>query len=219
MAQQEIRIKFPKIKYQLVQGLNTFVINKMRCRTVSVIYMILHLYNLDDEEILVDCEPYYVGERWAVDETWSSYQEKIYVQDNATEEVTKYIPTNLASKIKDLQIELVLINVGDNNPLEFTECMLMNKEFEGVYHESVSKITEAEIGFINNSYANLYSQDGSYLQVIRPKQTPFKTTELSRSVCTVLAPHLDGEDPIDKPENLFLEFIYQHEQTTNIKSV
>ena len=218
MVQSEIRIKFPKVKYQLADGLNTFVINEMKCRTVSVVYFILHLFNLDDEEILSDCEPLYIGERWVVDETWSSYKEEIYVQEEATEDVTKFIPKNITGRIKDVQIELVLINISDDNNLYFTECMLMNGAF-AEYHEPEEVVAEAEIDFINNAYANVYPNGDDYLQVIRPGKDSFTTTKLTKSNCTVLAPHLAGETELDKPQNLFMEFMNQTEQTTNIKPI
>ena len=223
MSQEEIYIKFPKIKAQFNEGINTFVINQMKCRTVSVVYMILHCYNLNDEEILTDCEPYYIGERWVVDETWSSYIEEIQVLDDSeTTPTGKYIPKDIALRIKDIQIELVLINVDDDNPLYFTECMFLNKEYDPTegYHAPEEAVIEASVEFVNNSYANLYNRNGDYLQVMRPAdKASFLTTKLTKNECTVLAPHIVGEDKVDKPENLFLEFLYQTEQTVNIKPI
>ncbi len=218
MTQSEIRVLFPKISYGLVEGLNTFVINEMKCRTVSVVYMILHLYDFENSEILVNNKPAYIGERWAVDNTYSKYGEKIYIQEEATEDVTKFIPKTIANRTKEIQIELVLLNISDKNPLDFTECMLVRGEFT-TYHEPDEVIAEADIGFMDNAYANLYNSSGDYLQIIRPNKDGFKTTKLTKSNCTVLVPHLAGEDDVDKPQNIFMEFMNQTEQTTNIKPV
>ena len=205
--QEEIHILFPKQNHSMKDGTITFTINNMKCRTVAVIYYILHCYNFDGTEILVENKPFHIGERWAVDETWSSYHDSFEMLE---EEL---------SEIYQIQIELVLINVNDNNPLHFTDIMFQNDEFE-MYHNVNEDLVEADIQFINNAYANLWGMDTeNYLQVIRPNQNKFTTNKLTKDSLTVLAPHLFDEPSTDKPENIFVEFVYQTEQTTNIKPI
>ena len=207
MSQEEIHILFPMQRSELKDGIVSFAINYMKCRTVAVMYYILHAYDYDDTEILVENAPFHIGMRWAVDETWSSYVDEVELSESDLKEVAK------------IQLELVLINVDDDNPIYFTELMLMNGEFEH-YYEPDEAFVEAEIGFINNAYVNMYKNNvDRYLQIIRPTRTPFTTSTLSKSGYTILAPHLNGENPNDKPQNLFMEFINQTEQTTNIKPV
>ena len=215
--QEEIHILFPKVSNQFNVYENSFTINQMRCRTVSVVYFMLHAYLANGTELLIDDEPLHIGERWAVDETWSSYTETFDIPSDTTNSIEA---EDILSQIKDFQIELVLINIDDDNPLHFTECMLANTPFED-YFDSNETISEATIEFINNTYVNLYSnnQEGDYLQVIRPYSVPFSNTVLNRSKCTVLAPHIISESNNDKPQNLFFEFMNQTEQETNIKPI
>lgn len=206
--QEEVSIKFPRVQNQFNLMDNTFVINYIKSRTPSVVYFKLHCYNLQGQEILTNNDAYYIGERWIIDNSWRSYHSSF----DFTEEIL--------NNLKEVQIELRLIGVDDDNPLYFTECMLLNKEFDGDYHETDEKDTEAEIGFVNNRYANLYTtNEDDYLQVIRPTSTAFTTNKLSKSECTVLAPHIVGETEWDKPVNLYMEYINQTEQTTNIKPI
>lgn len=207
MSQEEIHIWTPLQEHELSDGDITFTINYMKCRTISVIYYKLHCYDYNEHEILIENKPFHIGERWVVDETWSSYHDTFNITSTELEEIYK------------IRLELILINVGDNNPLYLTELMLQNGLFEE-FHEPKESIVEAEIGFINNAYANLYNNDNdNYLQIIRPNRTPFTTLKLTKDNWTVLAPHITGENPIDKPENLFVEFINQTEQEITIKPV
>ena len=206
--QEEIHILFPAVSNQFNIVDNSFTINEMKCRTVSVVYFIAHAYEVNGNEILINNQPLHVGERWAVDETWSSYTENFN------------IPSEILSNINKVQIELVLINVDDANPLYFTECMLANTPFTD-YFDNNESISNADIGFINNAYVNLYTndQEGDYLQIIRPYKTPFTNSTLAKSKCTVLAPHIASENYTDKPQNIFFEFLNQTEQETNIKPI
>lgn len=204
--QDEIHILFPKQNHEMETGTITFTINYLKCRTIAVMYYILHCYDYNNQEILIDGNSFHTGERWAIDETWSSYHDSFELSQEDLEEIYQ------------IQIELVLINVDDDNPCYFTEIMFQNGEFEE-YHQVNEDLVEADIEFINHSYVNVYTTSGSYLQIIRPNQTPFTTNTLSKSAMTVLAPHIADEPSTDKPENLFVEFVYQTEQTTNIKPV
>lgn len=205
--QEEIHILFPEQLHSMEEGKITFTINHMKCRTVAVMYYLFHAYDYDENEILIEGNPFHIGSRWVIDETWSSYHDSFEVTKDALEDIFK------------IKIELVLINVDNDNPCYFTELMLQNGEFEN-YHHVNEDLVEANIEFINNAYVNLYpSIDGSYLQIIRPNRTYFTTNTLSKSSLTVLAPHLPEEPSTDKPSNIFVEFAYQTEQTTNIKPI
>lgn len=206
--QEEIRILFPRMKNRLTEGENAFIINNIKCRTVGVVYMVLHCYHLDGHEITVEGKPYHISERWAIHKSWSKYYTIIDVDD-------------ILNDLKEIQIELVLINIDDDNPLYFTECMLQDNGIIGDYHAPDEAIVDAEIGFLNTNYANLYTnnQEGDYLQVIRPNANSFMNSKLTKSKDTILAPHLVGESSTDKPQNIFVEFLNQTEQKTTIKSI
>ena len=206
--QEEIRILFPRMKNRLTSGDNAFIINNIRCRTVGVVYMILHCYHLNGDEILVENKPYHISDRWAIHSDWSKYY-------------TIFNVDTILNNLKEIQIELVLINIDDSNPLYFTECMLQDDGIIGDYHAPDEAIVDAEIGFLNTKYANLYtnSQEGDYLQVIRPNGDSFMNSKLTKSNDTILAPHLTDEALTDKPQNIFVEFLNQTEQKTTIKSI
>lgn len=206
-VQEEVSIIFPRVSNQFNTE-NSFTINYMKSRTPSIYYFKVHCYHLNGSEILKESDAFYVSQRMLVDATWNSYSQTF-----------KFTEAEL-NTIKEIQIELRFILVDDDNPVYFTECMLLNREFEGEWFETDKKDTEAEIGFVNNRYANLYTtNEDDYLQIIRPTSTAFTTNKLSKSECSVLCPHLVGETEWDKPINLYMEFINQTEQTTNIKPI
>ena len=206
-VQEEVSILFPRIKNQFNTE-NSFTINYMKSRVPCVFYFKVHCYDLKGDEIKKGSDAVYISQRMLIDATWTSYSKTF----NFTEAEL--------NNLKEIQIELRFIGVDDDNPVYFTECMLLNKEFDGTFYETNQRDEEAEIGFVNTRYANLYfTSDDDYLQVIRPLGTSFTTDNLEKSECTVLAPHLVGETEWDKPVNLYMEFINQTEQTTNIKSI
>lgn len=208
VVQEEVKILFPKILNSFSGNEITFAINKMKCRTLAIVYFKVHCYNFDDTEILLNSNPVYIGERWVVDEDYSSYHQTFTIDES------------ILLNTREIQIELRLIKVDDDNPLYMTELMLIDGEFKE-YHAPNEAMNESSIEFINNSYANVYSntRDGDYLQIIRPTKTPFTTKNLTRATETVLVPHLVGETDFDKPQNIFMEYINQTEQVTNIKSL
>ena len=69
----------------------------------------------------------------------------------------------------------------------------------------------------NSRYINLYNNDGNYLQVIRPMGDNLTTNVLTKSTCSVLAPHFHDEEDIDDPVNIFLEFINQNRELEKYK--
>lgn len=202
-------IFLPKVRNNLQGTEFTFTINQLKCDVggIAVVYYKLHLTNLNNEAILSNSDAFHIGERAVVDEDWGSYHD------------TFTIVQNILNTIKYYQIELRFVLVDNDNPIYFSELMLQNGTFE-TYHSTNETMEEAEIGFINNSYANLYDgEEEDYLQIIRADRVPFTTTSLSKAENTVLVPHLVGEPPLDKPENVFMEYLHQTEQTTNIKMI
>ena len=98
--------------------------------------------------------------------------------------------------------------------------MLSNKavDDETDYHIPNEMQQNLNIGFVKNSYVNLYSTDGVYLQVIRPDKSPITTNSILRTdLYTILAPHIEAETDWDNPINLFYEVMNQKEQTINIE--
>ena len=202
--ERQFKIKSQKFLHNIQGNILTFVIDQMKCRTLSVVYFKLHAYDIHGDEILVNNDALYVGKRWIVSEQFQTYYE------------TFEISTEQIRQIKDLEVELVMIKVTSNNPVSFTGVRLANGEYDGIHRVSDVENLVHSIEFLNSGYANLYSEIEDYLQVIRPTKTPFTTKQLTRSKYTVLAPHLAGESALDNPTNLFVEFINQHEQETNI---
>lgn len=187
----------------------TFTINKLKCREggLAVVYYKLHLWNLDGEEVMTNNDSFYIGKREVIGEVWKSYHDTFIIDEE------------ILNAIKYIQIEIRFILTDDDNPIYFSELMLQNGEFTE-YHSPNEEMKEAVIGFNNNSYANLYDDDkGDFLQIIRGDRVPFTTKVLSKAQNTVLAPHLVGEPLLDRPDNLFIEYINQKEQTTNIKMI
>lgn len=194
----EYHLKLPKEAVIFSNNQLTFSIDKMKSRVPSVVYFILHLWDKDNTEL-----PSYTSPRWIIDNTYSTYYETFEIDEQLVDWAIWY------------QIELVLINVTSENPLYLNGLMFNEGEYMD-YHEPSELITEKEVGFINSSYANLYSRDGYYLQVIRPTRTKIFTNKLSASPCTVLAPHFDDENDVDHPINIFMEFINQTEQRIDV---
>ena len=207
--QEEIMILLPKMDNTLNGDIFTFTINKLKCRTggLAVVYYKLYLWDLDGNEVLTNDDSYHIGRRMAIDEVWSSYHDTFKISEE------------ILNTIKTIQIEIRFILVDDDNPVYFSELMLQNGEFTE-YHSTNEEMKEAIIGFNNSTYANLYDGDSKdYLQVIRGNKDPFTTKVLSKSNVTALAPHLVGETSLDRPDNIFTEFLNQKEQVTNIKMI
>lgn len=203
--QVEYHLFFPRFLSELTDNIITFSIGNMKSERISVVYYVLHVYNLQGDEILVNSKPLHIGERWVVDKTYSSYYD------------TYEIPSAHLSNIHEIQIELVAIGVNDNNPLRFNQVMLTNKEYDEQYHEPDEALSEATIGFTQTRYANLYTNKSeNYLQIIKPEGSAITTLKLPKSEMTVIAPHLEHEDEIDNPTNLLMEFFNQYQQETTI---
>ena len=203
--QTEYHIKFKEIQNNISDVNLTFAISHMKCRTLAVVYFMLHCYDVKGDEIYsVARKPAYTSKRWVVDSSYTQYIEEF----------------TLAESILDItnttQIELVMIGVDDNNPLYFNQLMLTDKPFV-TYHETDEAMSVAEIAFIKNGYVNLYNNKSeNYLQVIRPSKKSFTTNTLTANDLTVLAPHIKGEPDVDEDIDVFVEFLNQVEQSTNI---
>ena len=199
----EYHIKLPKQTVMFSNNQLTFSVHRMKSRLPSVCYFIFHLYNRADVEIKTNQKPVYVSERWAIDKTYSTYYNTFEIDEEYVDRAVKY------------QIEMVFINVNSENPVYFNGLMLNEGEYEE-YHEPMETATDKEIAFLNSSYANLYSNNECYLQVIRPTRTKMHTNKLDASQYTVICPHFDEESDVDHPINIFMEFINQTEQRIDV---
>lgn len=193
----EYHFKFPKTPTTFITNTVTFSINHIKSRLLSVLYFKLHCYDKYSEEIYT-----YTSPRWVIDTDW---RRRVRTFD---------LPNGVEEDIVYTQIELISIGVSSLNPLYFTECMLNEKGDIG-YHQP-SEHRELTVGFLNSRYVNLYSNDGNFLQVIRPQGDKIETNKLLKSTCTVIAPHLAEESDIDDPINIFMEFINQTEQRIDV---
>ena len=203
--QVEYHLFFPKILSELTDNIITFSIGNMKSERISVVYYVLHCYDLQDNEILLNNASLHIGERWIVDKTYSSYYD------------TTELPVDYLHNIHKIQIELVMIGVNDNNPLRFNQVMLTNKEYDEQYHEPDEALQEATIGFSQTRFVNLFTNKSeNYLQVIKPEGSAITSLKLPKSELTVIAPHLEHEAEIDNPTNLLMEFFNQYEQETTI---
>lgn len=205
MSQEEYHILFPQTRNNIENNDVTFVVGSMKCRTYAIVYFKLHGYDNHHNEIYsVGNKPLHTGQRWVVDETYSEYVEAFTVSDEVLDDLAF------------IQIELIAINVNDDNPLRFAECMLTDDIYTS-YHAPNEAVSLAEIKLLNTSYAELYNNrfDG-FLQIIRPNKKAFTTDVLTKNDVTVLAPHLNNEEDVDKPTNLVAEFLNQTETITSI---
>lgn len=203
--EREFKIRTNKFLHEISDDTLTFAIDQMKCRTLAVVYFKIHAYDMNDDELLVNGDALYVSKRWVVSGEFHTFFE------------TFTLDSKLSRLIKELSVELCMIRVGINNPLTFTGVRLMNGEYDGVHHESSEADIIHTIEFPNNPYVNLYSSNTTdYLQIIRPYKNLITTSEIKRDKCTILAPHIAGEDNIDNPSNLILEVMNQEEQETNI---
>ena len=199
----EYHMKLPKQAVIFSNNKLTFSVDKMKSRLPSVFYFKLHLFDKNDDEIMFNEKPVFTSNRWAVDKTYSTYYTTFEIDEGCLWRAIKF------------QIELVMIGITSENPLYFNGLMFNEGSYMN-YHEPNEIITEKEIGFIKSSYANLYSQDGNFLQVIRPTRVNMFTNRITASPMSVLAPHFDDEADVDHPVNVFMEFINQTDQRIDI---
>jgi len=199
MNEEEYHILLPLQHILFHDNELTFRIENVKSRYTSVLYFKLHCYNSQKEEIYT----YTQRDRW------------IIVTDYHTRTHTFELPQMRLNDIAYTRIELITIGITSENPLYLTELMLKEGE-DGDYHIPLEASPELNISFNNSGYVNLYNNDGTFLQVIRPTRDEITTKRLLPSKCTVLAPHFDEESVMDDPINIFLEFINQKEQRIDV---
>lgn len=204
MSEIEYHLKFPVTSILFTETTLTFSINHIKSRLTSILYFKLYCYS---KHLNNDSEPdtliyTYNSPRWVID---TEYKRR---------SLTFEIPEDIVDKTAYTQIELIAIGINSENPLYFTECMLNEGEDIG-YHQPAEQIVRV-VGLKNSRYINLYNNDGNYLQVIRPMGDNLTTNVLTKSTCSVLAPHFHDEEDIDDPVNIFLEFINQTEQRIDV---
>lgn len=212
MSDLEYSVTFPKEPADVYFMDNTlsFGIEHLKSRLPCSVYFILHLFDKNGDEIgyelpLSELEPAYTfKKRWIVDSTYSTYFETFQISQDFVDRSVKY------------QIELRFDGVTSENPCYFNGLMFNEGKWEG-YHKPFETKDKVVIGFQNSGYVNLYNDDEeTYLQVMRPNRDKFNTKALTKSGCTVIAPHLPSESSVDNPVNLYMEFINQTEQTINV---
>lgn len=198
MSEVEYILTFPLQRIIFNENEITFSINHIKSRLGCIVYFRFNCFDKNESEIYT-----YTSPRWAID---TEYQRKAR---------TFTIPQSIIDRTYFTQIELITIDVDSENPLYFCECMLNEGEDLNEYHTPYEQ-TQMDIGLFNSRYVNLYKRDGNFLQVIRPQGDNLKTNELTKSTCTVIAPHFYEESSIDDPINIFLEFLHQREQRIDV---
>lgn len=206
----EYRLKLPKQNVLFDTVDLTFSINHLRSRRPSIIYFILHLFDMSNNEILVDDNPVFVSERSVVGTKFDL--------ENADYVYTFSIPQSALDSAVYNQLEIRTIGVDSENPLYFSELMLQEgTEYNG-YHvpQELDKMNSHTIELPSNLYANLYDKDGNYLQVIRPNKEQFNTNTLNKAQYTILAPHFESDEDVDSHIAVFLEAMNQREQKIDV---
>lgn len=198
MSEQEFHIKFPVLTARFMENELTFSVNHIKSRAICTAYFKFEAYDVSENKIHT-----YISNRWIIDNVYRHKEE------------TFTIPQTVADNCATYQLTFILVNVSSENPVFFNQVMFQEGVYTG-YHTPYETIKSWEVKFNKNSFANLYSKDGIYLQVIRPLKDSFLTNKLTKSECTVLAPHLYDEASVDNAVAVFLEFINQREQRIDV---
>ena len=197
-------LTFPKFQKNFTKNNVAFSIGNIKSRTPTVAYFILHCYNYQGNEILVNNKPFYIGNRFVITPSYRSYVDSFEIDEETLSQTYK------------LEIELVLFGVTSENPCWFNNVMFESGEHTE-YHKPNDALDESDVYFNNNNYVVLYTANGNGLQVIRPNKDPITTKTLTKSKFTLLAPHLSVEPITDTHSKLMMEFINQTEQWIQIK--
>ena len=195
---EEYHIKLPKTEALFLDNQLSFSINHIRSREPSTLYFVVKFYDMHDTLLYT-----YTSKRWMIDTVYNTRYR------NFT------IPSDVADATAFYQITMITEGISSENPLYFVGLMFQEGDYSN-YHTVSEQITDAKITFNKSSYTNMYNQDGSYLQVIRPSRADMHTNKLDKCACTVLAPHLVEEDIFDDPINIYLEFINQTDQRIDV---
>lgn len=177
----------------------TFSVGKMKSKGVCIVKPVLQLITINKQPLKT-----LSGVSWVVANNYNSYIQTFNLTDDELQE-TAYI-----------QLKLEVIGITSTQPIYFTNLML-NEGSYTEYHQPNDTIEEMSIYFINNFFTNVYTKNKDcYLEIIRPNYDSLTTKTLSKSNCTVLAPHLSDEDKIDSPENIGLEYMNMSDQVIEI---
>ena len=218
-VQLQYHLLFPRTNIQFSDGDLTFSINNIRSRRPSVLYFHLHCFDMDGKLIKLDsnekvidssdAEAYanghtvYTSDRWVIGTVYEHRESSIDLSDEVVDKTTY------------TQIEIITMGIDSENPLYFNEVMLQQGTFKE-YHTPSEVITSLAIKLNNSYYANLYKDNGDYLQVIRPNREPFQTDRLNKAELTILAPHFADDEDFDDDVAVFIEAMNQREQTIDV---
>jgi len=197
----EFHVKFPVQSANFMNNELTFSINHIKSRELCTAYFTFKAFGVGDNLLHT-----HISDRWIIDNIYRHKEENFTIPQSVVDSCTNY------------QITLIIVQdveIASENPVFFNEAMFQEGEFVD-YHIPSEVISSWEVKFNKNSFANLYSNEGISLQVIRPLKDSFMTNKLTKSECTVLAPHLYNEPSVDNPTNVFLEFINQTEQRIDV---
>ena len=198
------KLTFPKFYKNFSEGTVTFSIGNIKCRVAGVGYFILHCYDYQDNEILVNGNPYYTSDRFVITHKYNDYIKNFTIDADTLNNSYMF------------QIEMVLMGVTSENPCWFNQVMFEHGIHEN-YHKPEEAFDETAVKLNNNNYVVLYKTDGTSLQVMRPNYDNITSKNILRSKYTILAPHLENEPATDTPSKLMMEFINQTEQYLQIK--
>ena len=199
-------LKFPKIQKNFDATMLSFSIGNIKSRVPSVGLIVLHCYQYNGSEILVNSKALHVGQRFVITPSYATHIETIHLS------------AEQLAQTYEVQPELILFGITSENPCWFNQVMLETGEHTD-YHKPAESLGETTIYFLDNNYCVLYSTEGYGLQIIKPQiDGAFPTTnKINADKYTILAPHLENEPVTDAPANLMMEFINQTEQYIRIK--
>ena len=190
--------------YDLKDGDKILVIDS---NDLGQVYSVIEMKTCKKDGRLIPSHSiYYNVDSIATSSNAPSHYEEWYLNDD---------PNYDSYYVDDCEIELIVDNLSSENQLQFNRLMLNEGEYEE-YTQPESIIESARISFINTFYANLHTNNQGYLQVIRPNHDSFTTNTLTRSKCTVIAPHIKNECLEDTHENLALEYMNMSDQVIEI---
>lgn len=197
-------LRFQKFQKNITKEIVVFSIGNIKSRTPSVGYFILHCYDVHGDEILVNNAPVYTSNRFVITSSYREYLQEFELEEDVLHDTFKF------------QFELVFIGVTSENPVFFNRVMFEEAPHT-VYHKPEEAYDKAAVRFMNNNYVELFKQDGTSLQVIRPNRDDFNTDYITKSEATILAPHLPNEPVTDTADKLMMEYINQTEQSISYK--
>lgn len=230
----EYRLKLPLQRKSFDDTTMTFSITHLRSRRPSVMYFILHMYGMecqksvDDEtgeflysdEILPNGKPIYTSPRTVVGTDYGDEPSYIHSFSIPTSYVVDGETRSVMEDAIYFLVEIRTLGVDSENPLYFNKLMLQEgdeSQYNG-YHDpmEMDKMNNHLIELPSNLYANLYDDEGNYMQVIRPNGEEFNTNNLNKAKYTILAPHFSEEDEVDDHVSVFLEAMNQTEQRIDV---